>query len=208
MRKIALLMTVIIFTVILVSCGGTNGNEAEQKVTDEVTKIESMDSDDVPEEAEAENKRIINNDGLKEIETNDTFAVKVIKKEVIKDANPGFSFAGNDVLSLTIENKSDKEITDVRVAVVGYDSDNGIIVMGDGSYSMDDDKNVRMYTSGDEKYANDSQNMFNIACKSEKIVGVHAIVASYVDSDGNTVENPVLADWYKSVELGSNIVLD
>ena len=165
---------------------------------------EYTDTDSSEENANAPK---INLDKLKEIEAEDTFEVKVTNKEIVKNAVSGFSMDGNDAISVTFENGSDKTITAVSLLVAAHNENEELVKLS-LSYTLGDNGLVSQYSSDELELAPGDSDTMGIKCNAEKISGARIIVYSYTTSDGETVENPIAMEWYKNVEFGKTTVLD
>ena len=182
--------------------------EPDETVKEETNEAESEIEEDSSAE-EDEPVAIINLDVLKEIESKDTFDVKITKKELVEDAYSGISLEGNDACVLSITNNSSEDVSEVTIYTVAYTSNNGLKKLSQGVYvAFSGDPYVQAFTSEDITIGAGETVELGIKCRADEIAGVRAIVASYTTSNGSTYDNGNAEEWYKNVQVGKNTVLD
>ena len=138
-------------------------------------------------------------DAMKALEQSSAFPVQVVEKKVVEECfdttlggDPG------DALVLTVKSDvAEGAITGLKLSFVAYDADNCTAYIEGGM------KISSLYASpsisslsreGLELTAGDTC-VFSTKVDYDKFVGVRAMVASYTDQAGNTVENPDFEAW-------------
>ena len=143
-------------------------------------------------------------DALKALEQTDEFDVRITKKTITDGASSDFN--NPDILTLTIENGSDKALTQVVVLLVCHDADNiSMKFQNEGGIYVGSVKSKRVlntFTFEDLNVAPGAVFQQNIPCTHGNFTGARALVAQYTDSEGDAVTNPLYADW-QELALGS-----
>ena len=90
--------------------------------------VETMDGRSVDtKEIGGSSGKVVDVDKLRDIESNDSFGVRVTKKELEKDYFETAGKYGKDALTFEIENTTGKTVTDVEILVIAYNADNIIM---------------------------------------------------------------------------------
>lgn len=169
----------------------TNGTNEEKTETE--TKTEENETEVVEEEI-TDGEHVAAE--FDKIEEKDTFDVQVVKAELTEDGTSGFSIEGSDVLEFTIENKGYETITDIEIYVVGY-NENGDFTKIQNTLSSVGESKAMVLSWTNLNITHGKTEKLLIRCYSDNFVGVEYIVSSYVNEDGETIENPMAEEWAK-----------
>lgn len=152
-------------------------------------------------------------DALKALEQGDSFDVRVTKK-VVTDGVDSTSKTGNrDMLSLTVENKSEKTVASLVILAVAYDKENKAKELQNTitevvSFSGRAKRTISTLAFDTVSIAPGSFSILSVPCRHSNFTGVRVLVAQYTDSEGNTYTNPLYPEW-QELALGSpTIILD
>ena len=166
--------------------------------------VETMDGRSVDtKEIGGSSEKVVDVDKLRDIESNDSFGVRVTKKELEKDYFETAGKYGKDALAFEIENTTGKTVTDVEILVVAYNADNIIMPIKTEEFKTYDIGSL-IYSFGNaEKISvdNGEKKKLAVAVTAGEITGIRCIVRSYV-SDGKTVENPTANEWERRIFKG------
>ena len=146
----------------------------------------------------------IDPEAMKTMEEESTFPVKVTEKKVVEECLDVENYDPSDILSLTVTNGSDTEISAVRIQYVAYDENNRTADISGGrallqlQFSMGADTVApEIYTLGKEELAIQPGESFAISTAVDygSFTGLRAMVEYYVTSDGTQVDNPSFPMW-------------
>jgi len=159
------------------------------------------------------NKYPVDVDALKALEQEDSFAVRVTKKVVTDDVDSSSKLGNRDMLSLTVENKSEKTISTLVILAVAYDDDKKSSQLqnsdvGGVGYAGRAKRTISTLSFDTVSIAPGGFTILSTPCRHGYFTGVRVLVAQYTDSEGNTYTNPLYPEW-QELALGSpTIILD
>ncbi len=141
----------------------------------------------------------VNIEKLKMIEEEDTFSVRIIKKEVERSTG-SIRFGDSDRLLITIQNNLDEDITGFELYLIAYDKDGKQVEIGNG-LSFYEIKTPQTF-SATVTITKHSEETLGIKCDSDSFSGARLIVSSYIDAESNEVENKDAGKWYANAYAG------
>ncbi|MBQ6594223.1 MAG: hypothetical protein IJH78_00990 [Clostridia bacterium] len=152
------------------------------------------------------NSYTVDAEALKALEQTDTFPVKVVKKTVADGVGSSLDLYNRDMLTLTVENASDRTVAGMVLLAVSYDAEgktvplenSGLIGIKMGS----EKRSLQTITLEELSLAPGGSFAQNIPCDHSRFVGVRVIVAQVTFEDGEAVENPIWEEW-QELALGS-----
>ena len=215
-RILKVAVTFVLCCVLFVACGNPSSKSSEKNVSstsettdNEVSVAASVSESAISEENETteETKQpeqesntqdldIINLDVLKEIEENDTFAVKV---------------SGDHVVSFNITNSTNEEIHDVVILLATYNDKNVLKKIPAGISAYGEDPYVTQLITNEDfiiKAGETIESGFRCNLKGHDITGIRAIVYSYTTSDDTVYDNDSALEWYKNYKVGRSTIVD
>lgn len=155
------------------------------------------------EQQTAQSQDLINLSTLRQIESNDSFEVKITKKELIKNYYEGqllnIGEKGNDACVFTIENNSGSDVKEVVFLAVGYDANNSLEKIGGTITFFGEDKYVIQFTTQNSNIKSGTAEKIGVRCDGGELEGVCAIVYSYTTSDGAVHTNSNAQNWFQNV---------
>ena len=158
----------------------------------------------VPASALAFNHYSVDAEALKALEQTDTFDVRITKKVVADGV--GSDSNNRDMLTLTVENASPYTLREVYVQVLCHDAEgHAQELQREGGLSLITTQDPRSMFVGkffDLAVAPGDSTQLNIACCHSNFTGVRALVAQVVTDEGETLTNPLFAQW-QELALGS-----
>ena len=161
----------------------------------------------------------IDPEGMKALEAASSFPVKIIEKKVVEECLDVKDYAPADVLSLTVTNGSDDEISALGIKFVAYDESSRTQNISGGSplslLSFDKmNESPEIYTLAQDGLTlkPGAVCVLSTAVDYSSFTGARAMVEYYVRADGTKVDNPDFAGWqnmaYGLSSEGNMTVLD
>ena len=227
-KQLISLILALLFLLSFTACGTDTTTEKETKaaaqtgeqIPGETEEVAETDTDttvpQITEEAVEEETvppvhvEVVDTAALDEIEGQDTFAVRITKKEAVKGAFDNGSTVvdlnGEDGYILTVENNTDATVNEIKFLVLAIGNDGKACSLG-MLQSMQIDafqmfeqtlvynKQVKVMGTTTAELTTDATFKIGVQCSLSNVAYMNVIVLSYVDANGNEIYNNNAATW-------------